>query len=1214
MDTGASDSYVNEAVAVRLKLKRRVRPPFSVGLAVQDKACRITEVAEVPFELGSIRGKYDFNILARAGADVILGCDFMKRYDLVPDVVRERVILKGGEYIAMIEQGVRNLSLTITLPATLTAAQQHTIRKLCKPEYFASAERPFGRVRDWEHPIDVTINRPITSALRRTSPADRITVREEVQKMLSQGAIRPCSSEWASPITLVPKKDGTTRFCIDYRRLNEYTVKDRHPLPRVDDMLASFRGAKYFTSLDAASGYWQIPVREEDIPKTAFICTEGQFEWLVMPFGLCNAPATYQRMMHAVLGNMMYNSVVCYIDDILIYSRSFEEHVRHLKEVFDRLHRWGLLLKPAKCEFLKSEIAFLGHIVTAQGVRTDPKKLEKVAKFPRPTNVKEMRAFLGLAGYYRRFIKGFATISAPLTDLTAKGAWNWSPECEKAFEQVKTALVSGNVCLEFPDFTRPFIIDCDASVIGMGAVLSQDLGQGERPLVFESRKFTPAERKWHIRELEALAILEALRKFRCYILGAKFVVRTDHQSLEWLFKAPSGRLQRWALALAEFTPFDIQYRKGTAHSNVDAFTRTFAESECLEDHMLYGILPQSFQLPSREDLWQAQSTDPTVPLVAQGSGMEYEEGILGLRDEWRWRPFLPQSLWERVIRELHEHPIGGHFGPTRIRKLLAQFFVANISGREVRALLSKCELCARRKPVQPHGPLRSEVPDTPWGTVAMDFCGPYPESGGYKYVLVFIDQFTKWVELVPTRDQEAMTVLRAFYDAIITNHGCPLRLLSDNGPSFRSKLVDVMCSHFGIKKIFSTAYYPQGDGYAERFMRTLNHSLSCLTAYSAHGWHQYLSGIKLGYNITDHRAIGTSPYELNRGRLPNLPTPGESTYQNDTSGERRKIPGEQYVAELREIICEASKRARDELTRYYEKMAKQYNKSSRAKDVNVGDYVLVRLSDYEIQQHWQMKKLAPRWSAPLKVLEVAKDKSWCKVEGDKSGIEKRVNTNRVLPMGQDTWVREQRPTTRKVEVETPEAVSRTRRDSSSSDSEDSFGSYTLVVTPARQPMSEGQGAEDPLDSRPQPTTQPLPTEVPRSTAPYTPSRLVVEERRERPSPTRAVPPEPPVQSRPSMPYRLPERIIQSRFRGGRAYKVKWLGDLRKNATWVTRDELLSTSHTYVHDMVSEYDRRQQADREARGVRPVGRPRKRSHALAALFSPSTKKRRLIGQEE
>lgn len=1141
IDTGSTHSYIAGSVVDKLKFEKVRCPPLSVNLATNGATAAVDHKVEIKFALGPLQASYKFYVLPAAAADVILGTDFQRDFKVVADLEAGIVHVKGVGEVPLVRKAAEKLALAISLPETLTKAQKARLQGILLPLYFASPERPFGRVHKYIHTIDTGQARPIYQPLRRTSPAERAIVQEEVQKMLAAGAIRPSASPWASPLTLVPKKDGTTRVCVDYRRLNEFTVKDRHPLPRVDDMLEAMRGACYFTSLDAASGYWQIPIADRDVSKTAFVCTEGQFEWLVMPFGLCNAPATYQRMMQDILSGFLFQFCVCYLDDILIYSKTFEDHIKHLQAVLRRLEEAGLLLKPSKCDFARREISFLGHILSESGIKTDPAKIEKVKSFPTPTTPTEVRAFLGLANYYRKFIAGFATIAGPLYELTGKGDFNWTEEAQNAFDRLREKL-GAEVTLSYPDFSKPFILDCDASETGMGAIVAQCTTAGERPIAMESRKFTTAERKWHIREKEALAIKFGLEKFRHYLLGSDFVVRTDHSSLEWLFKAKTGRLQRWALVLQEYLPFKIQHRAGTAHANVDAFTRIFAESECAEEHMVFALLPSKMDLPSQEELRKAQAKDPGLGAIQKQSHASSRNGILGITEYGRWRPYLPKELLERVLRTLHQHPLGSHFGAQRTRHLLAQVYVCNCTVADVQAILKKCQLCAQRRPAQPHGALRSRVPEHPWHTVAMDFCGPYPISDGCQYVLVFVDQFTKWVELVPTTDQTAITVIQAFYTNVICRHGCPRRLLSDNGPSFRSHLLEALCKNFGIKKIFATAYYPQGDGYAERFMRTLNNSLSALTRHTAEDWTHFVPGVAFGYNITRHAATNISPFELLRGMLPHLPGGGEE--------DEKTIAGQSYVKRLRSVILNATQRALKSLTTYHEKMKRQYDKKSKEFPIEVDSWVLVKLSDYE-RDKYPSRKLSPKWSGPRRVTEVSEDSSTCVVRR-RDGEAERVNRNRLLPLGQDTWPVENKP----IQVETKATTPRRRDSSGSEDWVYVPQGRTRLPTevPLGQPVGETELlAPEPVRDSPSrslggvqvPTSPAVPvTSGSASQGPPSPNSLV------RPV---AKPPSDSSQDSEEGLYEV-AKIVGYRKRDDR-FRVRWKGYTAKHDTWQNRESL-----------------------------------------------------------
>ena len=490
---------------------------------------------------------------------------------------------------------------------------------------------------------------------------------------------------------------------------------------------------------------------------------------------------------------------------------TLEEHNTNLRKVLGRLHERRIRLKPKKCEFAKPQVAFLGFIVSGEGIKPDPQKVDKLRNYPVPTNVKQLRAFLGLGSYYRRFIPGFASVAAPLNALTTEAEWNWTDECQKVFEALRTAIVEG-VVQDHPDFSKPFIVDTDASEIGMGAILSQVDDEGrERIVMVDSRKFNRAESKWHIREKEALGIIWALEKFRPFVLGTEFVVRTDHSSLKWLLEAKTGRLERWALRLSEFTPFKIVHRSGVSHGNVDAFTRVFAESDCVPDHHVAGAVTLLEPIFPEVKVWiEAQKEDKSCQRMRELCKTVKRKGLLGMGRRNAWRPILPRSLVKDVARRFHESILGAHLGARKVLSVLSRKVIISGGTKLVKEVIRGCLACAQRKPPKQRlGHMASKPPRYPWETVAMDFCGPYATTeSGMRYVLVLVDHFTKWVELVPTTDMQAITVVRAFYQRVICQHGVPGRLLSDNGPQFRSALVEALCKYFGIDKVYSSTYYP----------------------------------------------------------------------------------------------------------------------------------------------------------------------------------------------------------------------------------------------------------------------------------------------------------------------------------------------------------------------------------------------------------------------
>ena len=430
-------------------------------------------------------------------------------------------------------------------------------------DIFVGPDGKVGRTDIVKHTIDTGDNHPFKLPMRRQPLAQKPIIENELEKMLEQGVIEPSESPWSSPILLVKKKDGSIRFCIDFRKLNSLTLKDAYPLPRIDECLESLGGSKWFSTLDLASGYWQCEVEESDRPKTAFSTHKGLFQFKVMPFGLSNAPACFERLMELVLRGLLWEKCLCYLDDIIVMGKTFVEALDNLKTVFERFRNANLKLKPKKCVLFQTEVLFLGHKVTAEGITTDPSKVESVKTWPQPTSLSELRSFLGLVGYYRRFIPDFSEIAAPLTRLTQKfSKFVWSPQCTESFEKLKELLVSAPI-LTFPQGDGVFVLDTDASLEGVGAVLSQIQDGEERVISFASRKLSRTQRNYCTTYRELLAVVMFVKQFHHYMWGRPFVVRTDHSSLLWLkrFKRPEGLLARW-LSILDTYDFTLEHRKG----------------------------------------------------------------------------------------------------------------------------------------------------------------------------------------------------------------------------------------------------------------------------------------------------------------------------------------------------------------------------------------------------------------------------------------------------------------------------------------------------------------------------------------------------------------------------------------------------------------------------------------------------------------------------
>ena len=476
------------------------------------------------------------------------------------------------------------------LPERLSPLQQQQLNELFREfsDVFSRGEDDLGNTPLLEHAIE-THGPPLRQPYRRQNTAVCREEMAQVQQMLSSNVIRPSNSPWASPVVMVQKKDGSLRFCVDFRQLNAATVKDAHPLPRIDDLLDTLHGAKWFSTLDLKSGYWQVPITEQDKAKTAFRTSSGQlFEFSQVPFGLCNAPATFSRLMDRVLAGLHWETCLFYLDDIIVFSSTWEEHLARLRQVFERLRRANLKLGADKCTFVAKEVNYLGHRVTEEGLLPDSLLLAAIREIPPPKTATEVRSFLGLAGYYRRYVKGFAAIAAPLHALTRKDAvFHWSEDCQAAFDRLKTLLTTSPITA-FPDFSQAFRLYTDASTAGLGAILAQVRDGKERIISCASRALNQAEKSYPATKLECLAIVWAVAKFRPYLMAMPFEVYTDHYALQWLktMRTGSALLHRWSATLEEYD-FTVHHRPGKIQTHVDGLSRLPVGPAPPEDALLH---------------------------------------------------------------------------------------------------------------------------------------------------------------------------------------------------------------------------------------------------------------------------------------------------------------------------------------------------------------------------------------------------------------------------------------------------------------------------------------------------------------------------------------------------------------------------------------------------------------------------------------------------
>ena len=548
--------------------------------------------------------------------------------------------------------------------------------------------------------------------------------------MLSSNVIRPSNSPWASPVVMVWKKDGSLRFCVDFRQLNAATVKDAHPLPRIDDLLDALHGAKWFSTLDLMSRYWQVPITEQDKAKTAFRTSSGQlFEFNQVPFGLCNAPATFSRLMDRVLAGLHWETCLFYLDNIIVFSSTWEEHLARLRQVFERLRHANLKLRADKCTFAAKEVNYLGHPVTEEGLLPDSSLLAAIREIPPPKTATEVRSFLGLAGYYRRYVKNFVAIASPLHALTRKDAvFHWSEECQTAFDRLKTLLTTSPITA-FPDFSQAFRLYIDASTAGLGAILAQVRDGKERIICCTSRALNQAEKSYPATKLECLAIVCAVTKFRPYLMVMPFEVFTDHYTLQWLKTMHTGSalLHRWSAALEKYD-FTVHHRPGKVQSHVDGLSRLPVDPAPLEDALLH------IQVDSEEEAHKPE-------------------------------------------QELHS---ATHLGGQALWKLFSDRYSHKAGRRPCIEVAQSCPQCQLGSDYGHHlkktGSIQSRGP---WDTLSVDIVGPLPADRRHEFLIVFVDCYSLYAILVPASNHTVSTVSDALLRHVVPYIGTPRRLLSD---------------------------------------------------------------------------------------------------------------------------------------------------------------------------------------------------------------------------------------------------------------------------------------------------------------------------------------------------------------------------------------------------------------------------------------------------
>ena len=790
------------------------------------------------------------------------------------------------------------------LPTSTNKVELHQVDVATKPKFnryeqkihdeyrdvFESLPKTLPPRREHDHAIEIVPgSQPPSKPAYRLSITELDELKKQLDTLLEHGFIRASRSPYGAPMLFVKKKDGSMRMCIDYRQLNSITIKNKYPLPRVDELLNRLGGAKYFTKIDLQSGYHQIRMKESDIEKTAFRTRYGSFEFLVLPFGLTNAPSTFMMMMQDILRPYLDKFVISYLDDILIYSNTLEEHQKHVRIVLDTLREHKLYVKLSKCEIFREQVEFLGYNINRNGLSMMEEKVKAIQQWPTPKSVKQVRSFLGLAGFYRQFIKMFSATTSPLTALLQKESpFHWTDEHQRAFDTIKQHIAT-QPTLILPQEDIQFVVHTDASAFAVGASINQDHGSGLQPIAFLSKKLLPAETRYATHEQELLAIIIALKTWRHFLYGRKFIIQTDHHSLVHFMKQPnmSNRQARWSELLSQYD-FEIQYVPGNTNVVADALSRRADHEPIQVETSALNQVTTVVTVDSSSDnllqrIKQAYQHDEDCKQILidheskENTSSEWQVTSTGLIKRHQ-QVLVPNDTCIRteIITSNHDDITAAHRGVTKTIELVTRTFYWKHMHRDVKEYVNTCINCQQNKITNqpPLGLLHPiETPEQRWHTVTMDLITSLPVTkNGHDAIVVFVDKMSKMVHYVPTVTTiDAPSLATLMINHVIKLHGIPICIISDRDPRFTSSFWKALWLQLGTKLKMSTAYHPQTDGLTERNNRTLEESLRSYVNYHQNNWDNMLPLLEFSYNNCINSTTGFSPFFLNYGQHPMTP-------------------------------------------------------------------------------------------------------------------------------------------------------------------------------------------------------------------------------------------------------------------------------------------------------------------------------------------------------
>eukprot|EP01129_Flabellula_baltica_P014316 TRINITY_DN681_c0_g5_i1.p1 TRINITY_DN681_c0_g5~~TRINITY_DN681_c0_g5_i1.p1 ORF type:complete len:1501 (+),score=216.30 TRINITY_DN681_c0_g5_i1:1184-5686(+) len=903
------------------------------------------------------------------------------------------------------------------------------------------------------HNIDTGDNKPFKSRMYSVPDHLREELKSQIEDFLRRGLIQHSNSPYSSPIVLIRKSNGNWRFCVDFRKLNSATVGDAYPIPRIENIMSMLQGAQFFSSLDFKTGFYHLRIAEEDRPKTAFTSPFGFYEWVAMPMGLKNAPSSFQRVMEAIFSAFLYSFVLIYIDDIIIFSESFDDHLLHIERVLDVIISKKLVLNFSKCRFATTSIQYLGHVVSRGFIGPNPAKVKAITGYEIPDSKAKLKNFLGILNYFRKFIPEFATRTRLLYDATRHDVkFVWTEEMTKEFNDMKTVMANEPI-LALPDLAGRFFVETDWSKYGVGGILYQYLDDIKKPIEYFSKKMKKAELNYSAYAGECYAILLAIRKWKSYLIGKEFTLRTDHKTLQWMLymSLEGSKYNRWIMELSMFD-FVVEHIDGKLNIFSDAFSRSFASNDKEDgfeaitfeefvdlhnlsdykkkkiENLVLGKLDVVKKVQDRLEnpmrlfklkhirkeqeldefaIKTMNSLESELSNGTKTSGFIKSDGVLyhlwtpkASRGKVYVRPYLPPSYRTKTFKLFHENAwMGGHLAGDRTYDKIRKLVWWPGMQKDISMWSKACYACQLYNSTKLNkGPMTAIDAIEKMDLIACDIAGPFEETKkGNRYIVVFSDYVTKFAWAFPVPNITAETIAELLVHRIVLVFGAPKKFLTDQGAQFSSDVVNAIFKALSVKHVRTTAYRPQADGQVERFNRTLKSMLKKYVSEDRDDWDAYIDYVVSAYNTGSHAATQESPYFLMFGSEYNTPLTAVFKKSFETLPDVIKIE-KRNKKNMAKRLRKGLMAAKDSKIKYQETMKNWYDARNAETNFKVGDMVL-RVIETPVS-------LGPKFKGPYEIYQLKGSVAYLKNE-EGARVRKGINIDKLRIVAPGTKLREQ---------------------------------------------------------------------------------------------------------------------------------------------------------------------------------------------------------------